>query len=216
MLASQEKQELRKHIRKVLGNLTAAQVSEQSELVCSHALAWLAQQREAAGPARVQGVSVFLSRPVWEVQTTSLCRELLKQGARVYVPVIRSLKTREMDMVEIEAGEQFQNFPKDKWGIPVVPFPDKRSIGNYSAIELVFTPGVAFDLKGRRMGNGGGFYDTFFDHFDKERQLHSLPKLIKIGLALNEMVAPSIPMDDHDVILNGIITPDGVHFVNSL
>ena len=64
-------------------------------------------------------------------------------------------------------------------------------------LDLTLVPGVAFDLSGRRLGRGKGFYD---------RLLHSV-RGATCGLAFYEQIVDAIPVEPHDIRLNYILTP---------
>ena len=65
-------------------------------------------------------------------------------------------------------------------------------------IDLAFIPGLAFDKRGGRVGYGGGFYDRFMNNMRKEAK--------KIGLAYNFQILDEVPMEKHDLFIDGIIT----------
>ena len=65
-------------------------------------------------------------------------------------------------------------------------------------IDLVIVPGVAFDVHGRRIGHGGGYYD---------RLLPTLRRAKRIGYAFDGQVFPEIPSDDHDAAVDVVVTP---------
>jgi 5-formyltetrahydrofolate cyclo-ligase len=64
-------------------------------------------------------------------------------------------------------------------------------------LNLVLVPGVAFDLQGRRLGRGKGFYD---------RLLAGLCGA-KCGVAFDEQIVNAVPVGPLDVQLNCILTP---------
>jgi 5-formyltetrahydrofolate cyclo-ligase len=64
-------------------------------------------------------------------------------------------------------------------------------------LDLVLIPGVGFDLQGRRLGRGRGFYDRLLADVDG----------IKCGIAFDEQVVNEIPAGPQDVRLNFILTP---------
>jgi 5-formyltetrahydrofolate cyclo-ligase len=64
-------------------------------------------------------------------------------------------------------------------------------------LDFVLVPGVAFDLRGRRLGRGKGFYD----------QLLALVRGTTCGVAFEEQIVEGIPVEPHDVQLNCILTP---------
>ena len=67
------------------------------------------------------------------------------------------------------------------------------------AIDVVLVPGVAFDLHGHRLGMGGGFYDRLLANLP--------PEVMKIGLAFDEQIVEAVPREQHDVVLDAVITP---------
>ena len=64
-------------------------------------------------------------------------------------------------------------------------------------LDLVLVPGVAFDLQGRRLGRGKGFYD----------QMLASVRGTTCGVAFDEQIVETIPVEPHDVHLNCILTP---------
>jgi 5-formyltetrahydrofolate cyclo-ligase len=64
-------------------------------------------------------------------------------------------------------------------------------------LDLILVPGVAFDLHGRRLGRGKGYYD----------QLLAAVRGTTCGVAFDEQIVREIPVEPHDVHLNRILTP---------
>lgn len=64
-------------------------------------------------------------------------------------------------------------------------------------LDLALVPGIAFDLAGRRLGRGKGFYD---------RLLAGVPGH-KCGVAFDAQIVVQIPEERHDVRVNSILTP---------
>lgn len=64
-------------------------------------------------------------------------------------------------------------------------------------LDLILVPGVAFDLQGRRLGRGKGFYD----------QLLANVRGLICGVAFDEQVVAELPVEPHDVHLDCILTP---------
>jgi 5-formyltetrahydrofolate cyclo-ligase len=68
-------------------------------------------------------------------------------------------------------------------------------------VDLVIVPGVAFDVFGRRLGFGGGYYD---------RLLPSMPRALRVGYAFDEQLLGTVPHDDDDALVDVIVTPSKV------
>ena len=68
-------------------------------------------------------------------------------------------------------------------------------------IDLVLLPGLGFDCKGRRLGQGGGFYDRF---------LSQDLQIMRLGIAFDLQVVDSLPYESHDVDCQAILTEKGL------
>ena len=66
--------------------------------------------------------------------------------------------------------------------------------------QVLLIPGLAFSLKGERLGKGKGYYDKYLDNF----------KGLKIGLAFNEQIFPSVPVEAHDHLMDWIVSDSEV------
>ena len=64
-------------------------------------------------------------------------------------------------------------------------------------LDLILVPGVAFDLHGRRLGRGKGFYD----------QMLATVRGTTCGVAFEEQIVREVPVEPHDIHLNCILTP---------
>ncbi|MDR3253687.1 MAG: 5-formyltetrahydrofolate cyclo-ligase, partial [Endomicrobium sp.] len=64
-------------------------------------------------------------------------------------------------------------------------------------IDLIFVPGLAFDVLGYRMGYGKGYYD---------RWLKNLPSEKIVGLAYDFQIADKLPSEKYDIPVGLIIT----------
>lgn len=74
-------------------------------------------------------------------------------------------------------------------------------------VDVVVTPGVAFDRRGRRVGYGRGFYDRFL------RSIGPEPFRVAIGFALQ--VVDEVPHGPFDEPVDAIVTEAGVIRVRS-
>ncbi|MDD4908777.1 MAG: 5-formyltetrahydrofolate cyclo-ligase, partial [Candidatus Omnitrophica bacterium] len=64
-------------------------------------------------------------------------------------------------------------------------------------LDLIITPGLAFDKKGNRLGRGKGYYDRFLSKLSDRAP--------SIGLAFDFQILPLIPTTSYDVSVNKII-----------
>lgn len=71
------------------------------------------------------------------------------------------------------------------------------------SLDLIMVPGVAFDRRGARMGHGKGYYDKLLEHARKETPL--------VALAFECQLFDAIPVADHDIFMDKVITEDHVY-----
>lgn len=67
-------------------------------------------------------------------------------------------------------------------------------------IDLILVPGVAFDPAGRRLGQGGGYYDRFLEKTPAYRA----------GVCHDFALLEAVPFEVHDMTMDGVITPGGI------
>lgn len=70
-------------------------------------------------------------------------------------------------------------------------------------LDLVMVPGVAFDRRGGRTGHGKGYYDKLLEHARRETPL--------VALAFECQLFDEIPMMDHDVFMDQVVTEAAVY-----
>jgi 5-formyltetrahydrofolate cyclo-ligase len=126
-----------------------------------------------------------------EVKTEAIINFLLKKDKMVALPVC--LPERELKAALIKDLSRLQ---PAAFGL-MEPGPD-AAILNPDQIDLIIAPGVAFDEKGRRLGHGAGYYDRF---------LSKTANSFILGLAYDFQVVAEVPLENHDIRMNGILTP---------
>jgi 5-formyltetrahydrofolate cyclo-ligase len=74
----------------------------------------------------------------------------------------------------------------------------------YIEPDIILLPLLAYDRRGYRLGQGGGFYDATLE------SLRARKNVIAVGLAFSEQaVLFNLPVEQHDQKLDWIITPQG-------
>lgn len=126
--------------------------------------------------------------------------ELLKQDKQIIIPYCTQDKQGHKclglwhleDLSELVGGMWgILEPPRDRWGEP------GKEI-HASALDLVVTPGVAFDRQGGRLGNGAGYYDRLFAQLK--------PHTCLIGIGFESQMVAQVIMQDHDVYLDAVMT----------
>lgn len=182
-----QKRELRARVRTALATIPAAEFARHSPAACAQVLSlpeferattlmiFLPTDREldcsqVAHAAWAAGKVVTAPRLDWE-------RALM--SPRVITSLTRDLEVRHhriFEPIEVPGGET-----------------------DPSRLDLILVPGLAFDLRGGRLGKGGGFYDRFLGRL--------APRAFAIGLALDEQIVPAIPMGPLDARVHAVATP---------
>ena len=154
---------------------------------------------QAIGSLNVNKVGLYISVGN-EIPTKGIIQYLLKSLIQCYVPVINpDLNLRKLRFAEFHSDS---SLTKNKFNI----FEPKNKIFvNYSEIDLVILPLVAFDDKGYRLGMGNGYYDSTFPI----KEMKNCPLLW--GLSYDFQKTESCCPEDHDLIMNTVITPSGIH-----
>ncbi len=80
-------------------------------------------------------------------------------------------------------------------------FGTMRPTGEEMVPDVLLIPLLAFDLSGRRLGYGGGFYD---------RTLDGLPGRFRLGCAFAAQQVDAVPFGPYDMMLDAVATERGI------
>ncbi|KTW29982.1 5-formyltetrahydrofolate cyclo-ligase [Pneumocystis jirovecii RU7] len=157
-------------------------------------------------------ISVYLSMPHGEINTSNIIKESRRMGKKIYVPFIDGSN---MHMLQLLDSEDPFMFARNKWGIPEPDRYDANGIMREEAmknqgLDLILVPGVAFDRNLNRLGHGKGYYDTYFARMEDWCRKHHLHMPLKVGLALKEQLVDAVPVDSSDVKLDILLVGDEV------
>ena len=178
------------------------------------------EKRTALGPAGQAMASSALEKNLRSLQLTKGARHValylandgeidpggfmhwaFTQAKHCYLPVLHELDDRPMKFAEITPDSRFK---PNRFGIPE-PMVADHELLEASQLDLILLPLVAFDLKGNRIGMGGGFYDRTLA-FTRDRPYDQRPKLI--GLAHAFQYHDGITPSPWDIPLDGIATDE--------
>lgn len=175
---------IRKEIRETLKTISPEQRVLASQQACE-----LLEQQIAWQNAK----SIFFYAPLSEeLDLWPLVQDSLTAGKVVCLPRFDSATNR---YVACQIQDLAADIAIGKFGVrepceSCVMVPLNR-------LDLILVPGVAFNLRGHRLGRGKGFYD----------QLLMNAGGIKCGVAFDEQIVTEIPIEPHDVLVNCILTP---------
>lgn len=216
----QRKKALRKEIRGRVKELSSDAIVEQSQKVWNR-LFELPQYQSA------KSVGLFLSMPNGEIKTDPALLHAIQNGKDIYVPEVgKNFEQSDMELRKVvveKGGEQpsstsvpsevfHKTWPRNKWGIPEPPESMPVVLATPGELDLLITPGLAFDRNCNRMGQGKGYYDRFIARMTAEEGT-KLP-LIAVGLS-PQLYEGDIPVDEYDQKMDMVLFPDEVIKSNS-
>lgn len=70
-------------------------------------------------------------------------------------------------------------------------------------LNLIIVNGLAFTKTGKRLGTGGGYYDSYI----KNHKRAGFKKFKTVGLAFKEQIFPYLPTHIHDVHIDIVLYP---------
>ncbi|KAH7528537.1 hypothetical protein FEM48_Zijuj05G0082600 [Ziziphus jujuba var. spinosa] len=84
-------------------------------------------------------------------------------------------------------------------------------------VDLFLLPGLAFDRSGRRLGRGGGYYDTFLKNYKELAGARNWkqPLLVALSYSLQIVDEGSIPVTQNDIPVDALVSPAGVIPISS-
>ena len=75
-----------------------------------------------------------------------------------------------------------------------------------SVLDVIVLPGVAFDREGGRLGQGGGHYDRTLARLGS--------KTFRVGFCFSCQVVDKVPREDHDELLDALVTEDETTYID--
>ncbi|HET6193971.1 MAG TPA: 5-formyltetrahydrofolate cyclo-ligase [Trebonia sp.] len=129
-----------------------------------------------------------------EPDTRGLIFALWKRGSYVLLPVL--LPDGDLDWASYEGPESLAPGPR---GVlqPVEPV---RGTGTVARADVVLVPALAVDVRGRRLGRGGGSYDRALARVG--------PQVPTIALLYDSELLPSVPAEEHDQAVRAVARPE--------
>ena len=178
--------QLRQQIRKTRANLTALQQQQAEDSITQQALA-LIEERNA------QHIALYVSFD-GEISTEKLIKTLWAQDKQVYLPVLHPFNPNHLLFLRYLPDTPML---KNKFGIWEPKF-NVQNVLPLDELDILFTPLVAFDKQGNRLGMGGGFYDRTLQNWQNS-------SFIPVGLAHQCQQVEQLPTEAWDVPLHQIL-----------
>uniref|UniRef100_A0A1E1WZ00 5-formyltetrahydrofolate cyclo-ligase n=1 Tax=Amblyomma aureolatum TaxID=187763 RepID=A0A1E1WZ00_9ACAR len=145
-------------------------------------------------------ISIFVSMDT-EVSTEPIIKQIIKDGKECFIPKYDD-QSRQMDMIKLSSLEELEQLPLTKWRIKQhTDFDPREEALMTGGIDLLVVPAVAFTPQGARLGHGKGYYDIYYARCLKS-QAH---KPYTLGLCFSQQIAPSVPLDEHDMVVDEVL-----------
>jgi len=136
-----------------------------------------------------------------EVRTRHALSKALATGKRIIVPWCN-----DQGELELFHLENLEELAEGMYGI-LEPKEELRHLPEKNVraedLDLIMVPGVAFDTRGGRTGHGKGYYDKLLEH--------ARPDCPLVALAFDCQMFPEIPMQEHDIFMDKVITESAIH-----
>jgi 5-formyltetrahydrofolate cyclo-ligase len=179
---------LKRALRVEVTSRLAAMSEQDRSLSSARAIALLRKQEKWHGAE-----AVLLYAPLkGELDVWPLLGQALEEGKLVALP---RFDAKAGQYVACRVKDLEADLERGRYGIwepcgRCDPVPLKR-------LDFVLVPGVAFDLHGRRLGRGKGYYDRLLAGVSGKA----------CGVAFDEQIAREVPVQPHDSDVNCILTP---------
>ncbi|XP_015577695.1 5-formyltetrahydrofolate cyclo-ligase, mitochondrial isoform X1 [Ricinus communis] len=212
-----QKRILRSKVRKSLKSMDPSLRSEEDNAIQSLVL-------EAPWFKSSKTFCAYIScSALREVNTSVLLREILKNPEKdgcaqtpkkLYVPRVED-KNSHMRMLNISSMDDLiANSMNILEPAPIDGLGNKREdvLQANDPVDLFLLPGLAFERTGKRLGRGGGYYDTFlrkYQELARERNWKQ-PLFVGLSYSLQIMDEGVIPVTSHDVLVDALVTPSGM------
>lgn len=190
----QQRDEIRKSIRQKRRLLTQEQQQHAALKLCEQVLTHPKIKQ-------AQTIALFLSFD-GEIDTSPLISQLWALNKQVCLPVLHPFHRHHLLFLRYTPST---TLVKNRFNISEPPL-NVNAVIPLSNIDIIFTPLVAFDEQGQRLGMGGGFYDRTLENWQQK-------SFYPMGLAHTCQQVAHLPIANWDVPLPEIITPEKIwHF----
>ncbi len=135
-----------------------------------------------------------------EVSTEAILSDALAAGRAIFYPRLDRVRNA-LSLCKVESRS---DLAPGAYGIlePETPAIDIQSLPPC----VVVVPGVAFTMRGERMGRGGGHYDRLLAELTE-----LAPHAISVGLAFSFQLLDHLPQSGWDRQLNFVVTESAIY-----
>lgn len=203
--------ELRAARRELVARQGPAGRAEQAAALASVCVPWLRRYVVSRGHADLAGcsVSAYASLPT-EPPVEELTAVLHGLGVSVWLPVALPEGLLRWRLLEDPTA---QTGPVDAGAHPLRPsaaaLASSRDSSVLQELDLALVPALAVGRDGRRLGQGGGYYDRALPLLRR----HDIPA---VAVLHDHEWLDQVPSEPHDATVDGVLTSSGVHRIPTL
>ncbi|XP_047314174.1 5-formyltetrahydrofolate cyclo-ligase, mitochondrial [Impatiens glandulifera] len=213
-----QKKSLRSIVKKELKDMDLSQRLDEDRLIQQIVL-------EAPWFKSSKRLCAYIScKPLREVDTSIILSEILQNPLygekKLYVPRVED-KNRNMRMLNISSIDDLvansmnilEPLPIDAEGV------DREDVMLANEpVDLLLLPGLAFEKSGKRLGRGGGYYDTFLSKYLERAKENKWKQPLLVALSYSRQIMEEgvIPVTSTDVSVDALVTPTGVVPISSI
>lgn len=134
-----------------------------------------------------------------EVNTASYIDKILQAGKKLILPLVDK-RHQVLKLYEVKHTDEL------KRGYMGIMEPGKLRDRKCTLkdIDLAVIPGTGFDIRGNRLGYGGGYYDKLLSM--ESRDIADTGHVTTVAPAFEEQIVDDIPAEPHDIKVDIIIT----------
>ncbi len=186
---NQSRSNLRQQLRALRNGLSDAQRRAHDLAICDNLL-------ELIRTHRAETIAAY-----WpfngEPDITPLCRQLMAEGCRLALPVIKGADSHQMDF---HAWRKDTVLAANRYGILE---PRDTELLPVASFDMLLMPLVGYDRNGNRLGMGAGYYDRCLV------SIRDLESPLRVGVAYSLQETGPIDEAEWDVPLHGIVNEHG-------
>jgi 5-formyltetrahydrofolate cyclo-ligase len=151
--------------------------------------------------SKAQSIAIYLTND-GEINTQDFIHDCWNNNIKTYLPVLHPFSKGHLLFLHYHCQSVMK---RNKYNI-LEPHLNVGDVLPIAQIDIIFTPLVAFDPSGARLGMGGGYYDRTLATWYSKKDVNSKP--YPIGLAFDCQQIESIPTEHWDIPIPEIVTPN--------
>lgn len=187
---------MKKNLRKDFSDLRNSLTQEYMNTASLYVLEHLKNMAVVQNSNAIASFVSFRS----ELPTDAINHWIIESGKKLLLPKVNA-HTKEIYFYEVPS---LRTLKPGAYGI-LEPDEILCKRVTFDSLEIVLTPGLAFDKAGYRLGYGGGYYDKLFSH----KEVNAL----RIGIGFECQKCDHLPHDTFDLPLDLIVTDNSVETI---